>query len=69
MFLMFMSNYREVSADEIVKAFTKIMIGNIISGDFYGFLEPFAPIIDGEEFTQQQVDAFSVSALHVKIIN
>ena len=36
------------------------MIGNIINLDFYSFLEPFAPILDGEEFTQQQVDAFRV---------
>lgn len=40
------------------------MIGNIISGDFYGFLEPFAPIIDHDEFTLQQVEAFAVSTQH-----
>jgi len=38
------------------------MIGNILNGDFYGFLEPFAPVIDGVEFTQQQIDAFQVKS-------
>ena len=36
------------------------MVGNMLSGDFYGFLEPFAPVIDGVEFTEQQIDAFKV---------
>jgi len=44
-----------------VSAFIKVMLGNMLNGDFYGFLEPFAPIIDGVEFTEQQIDAYNVS--------
>ncbi|CAK8688944.1 unnamed protein product [Clavelina lepadiformis] len=47
------------SSEEIVNAFVKVMVGNMATGDFYGFIEPFTPLIDGVEFTQQQADAFA----------
>nr|XP_002127916.1 cAMP-regulated D2 protein-like [Ciona intestinalis] len=52
------------SSEEIKSAFVKVMMGNMASGDFYGFIEPFAPVIDGVEFTQQQADAFAAGEWH-----
>ena len=45
------------------------MLGNMLKGDFYGFLEPFAPIIDGVEFTEQQIDAFNVSPMFLNFFS
>ena len=45
------------------------MLENAINLDLYSFLEPFSPILDGEEFTQQQVDAFKVILINFSMQN
>jgi len=52
--------HREKSSKEIVRAFYRNMMENLDNKDFYGFLEPFAPVIDDVEFTQQQIAAVKV---------
>ena len=44
------------------------MMENLANKDFYGFLEPFAPVIDDVEFTQQQIAAVKVWKAWKKII-
>lgn len=47
---------------DIVKGFLQVMVANMfLRRDLYGFLEPFAPIIDETTFSQQPIDAFIVS--------
>ena len=61
--------FSKKSSKKIIRAFLRVMFGNAINLDLYSFLEPFAPILDGEEFTQQQVDAFKVILINFLMQN
>lgn len=49
---------RSASAESITYSRNTVMAKLILEGDFFGAIEPFRPVIDGTEFTDQPLTLF-----------
>nr|XP_039274012.1 crystal protein-like isoform X1 [Styela clava] len=48
----------EAEPQQLINAMVSIMTSEFVRFDFYQFVEPFRPIIDGDEFTKQPIERF-----------
>lgn len=53
-------HYRNKNSSEINQALPKVMVRSLVKDqDLYNTIEPFRPVLDGEEFTKQPFEMFA----------